>query len=130
MRCVFRARFDVRRREAADLGLRDVRFAVPAGAGDAGTRPSFVTTGLSGYASTGGPADDLTEAARHALRNMLDHLVHAYGFTRQQAYALASVAVDLRVGQVVDSPNHLATAILPTDVITGGAGSAIREGLG
>lgn len=119
MRSVVRARFDLRPREAAELGLRDVRFEIPAGSGADGTRPSFATTGLSGYASTDGPADDLTEAARHALRNMLDHLVHAYGYTRQQAYALASVAVDLRVGQVVDSPNHLATAILPTDIFTG-----------
>ena len=107
--------------EAAERGLRDVRFDVPAAAAAAAPRPMFATTGLSVYASTGGPADDLTAAARHALRNMLDHLVHEYGFSRQQAYAISSVAVDLRVGQVVDSPNHLATAVLPTDIFVGGA---------
>jgi formamidase len=54
---------------------------------------------------------------------MLEHLTQAYGYTRQQAYAISSVAVDLRVGQVVDSPNHLATAIVPTDIFVGGATS-------
>jgi formamidase len=96
--------------------VRDVRFEVPASAADAPARPAFVTTGLSVYASTGGTADDLTAATRAALRAMLDHLVHEYGYSRQQAYAISSVAVDLRVGQVVDSPNHLATAVLPTDI--------------
>jgi formamidase len=116
MRSVFRARFDVRPGEAAERGLRDVRFEVPADVADTPTRPAFATTGLSVYASTGGPADDLTAAARNALRNMIDHLVHEYGYSRQQAYAISSVAVDLRVGQVVDSPNHLATAVLATDI--------------
>jgi formamidase len=119
MRCVFRARLDLRPGEAAERRLRDVRFEVPAGVADPVARPAFVTTGLSGYASTGGPADDLTAATRHALRNMLDHLVSEYGYTLQQAYAISSVAVDLRVGQVVDSPNHLATAVLPTDIFVG-----------
>jgi formamidase len=116
MRSVFRARFDVRPAESAERGLRDVRFEVPADVADTPTRPAFATTGLSVYASTGGPADDLTAAARNALRNMIDHLVHEYGYSRQQAYAISSVAVDLRVGQVVDSPNHLATAVLATDI--------------
>jgi len=119
IRSVFRARFDIRPGEAAERRLRDVRFEVPVAAADTTPRPTFATTGLSAYASTGGPADDLTAAARHALRNMLDHLVHEYGYSRQQAYAISSVAVDLRVGQVVDSPNHLATAVLPTDIFVG-----------
>lgn len=119
MRSTFRARIDVRPGEAAERVLRDVRFEVPAAVSDAAPRPTFSTTGLSGYASTGGPADDLTAAARHALRNMLDHLVYEYGYSRQQAYAISSVAVDLRVGQVVDSPNYLATAVLPTDIFVG-----------
>jgi formamidase len=36
--------------------------------------------------------------------------------TREQAYIVASVAVDLRIGQVVDAPNVVVTAILPTDI--------------
>jgi formamidase len=47
---------------------------------------------------------------------MIDHIVREYGLSREQAYILASVAVDLRVGQVVDVPNYIITAILNKDV--------------
>ncbi|MPZ71275.1 MAG: acetamidase, partial [Actinobacteria bacterium] len=35
---------------------------------------------------------------------------------RQQAYALCSVAVDLKVSEVVDVPNFVISAFLPLDV--------------
>ena len=38
------------------------------------------------------------------------------GSTAQQAYALCSCAVDLRISQVVDVPNFLVTALLPLDI--------------
>ena len=61
-------------------------------------------------------SEDLTLAARDALNHMLDHIVREHGLTREQAYILASVAVDLRVGQVVDVPNYIMTAVLNKDV--------------
>lgn len=61
-------------------------------------------------------SEDLTLAARNALSQMIDHLVRERGLTREQAYILASVAVDLRVGQVVDVPNYVITAVLNEDV--------------
>jgi formamidase len=61
-------------------------------------------------------SEDLTLAARDALLQMIDHIVREYGLTREQAYILCSVAVDLRVGQVVDVPNYVMTAILNKDV--------------
>jgi formamidase len=36
--------------------------------------------------------------------------------SRPQAYALCSVAVDLKVSQVVDVPNVLISAFLPLDI--------------
>jgi formamidase len=51
---------------------------------------------------------------------MIDHIEREYGLTREQAYILASVAVDLRVGQVVDVPNYVITAVLNKDVFTEG----------
>jgi formamidase len=42
--------------------------------------------------------------------------VDTYGLTPQQAYIVASVAVDLRIGQLVDAPNVGVTAILPLDI--------------
>ncbi|HXV78026.1 MAG TPA: acetamidase/formamidase family protein, partial [Candidatus Polarisedimenticolaceae bacterium] len=67
---------------------------------------------------------DLSLAARQALLAMIDHIVAVYGYTREQAYVIASIAVDLRIGQVVDSPNFGVTAILPLDIFeaTGAGG--------
>ena len=59
---------------------------------------------------------DISLAARNALLQMIDHISEEYGLTRQQAYLVASVAVDLRIGQLVDAPNVGVTAILPVDI--------------
>lgn len=61
-------------------------------------------------------SEDLTLAARNALLNMIDHLVRTKGLTREQAYVLSSVAVDLVIAQVVDVPNVSVTAVLNRDV--------------
>jgi len=61
-------------------------------------------------------SEDLTAAARHALIQMIDYIVREHGLTREQAYILCSVAVDLRVGQVVDVPNFIITAVLNLNV--------------
>jgi len=61
-------------------------------------------------------SEDLTAAARHALTQMIDYIVREHGLTREQAYILCSVAVDLRVGQVVDVPNFIVTAVLNLNV--------------
>ncbi len=61
-------------------------------------------------------SESLTLAARHALIQMIDYIVREHGLSREQAYILCSVAVDLRVGQVVDVPNYVITAVLNLDV--------------
>ena len=61
-------------------------------------------------------SEDLALSARDALKEMIDHLVGEYGLSREQAYILCSVAVDLRIGQVVDVPNYVVSAILNLDV--------------
>jgi formamidase len=61
-------------------------------------------------------SEDLTLAARNATLNMIDYLVDTKGLTREQAYVLSSVAVDLNIAQVVDVPNMGVTAILNRDV--------------
>jgi acetamidase/formamidase len=55
-------------------------------------------------------------AARNATLNMIDFLVKTKGLTREQAYILVSVAVDLNIAQLVDVPNLGVTAILNRDV--------------
>ena len=67
-------------------------------------------------ASLANLSEDLTLAARDALIQMIDHIQREHGLDREQAYILASIAVDLRVGQVVDVPNYVVTAVLNMDV--------------
>ena len=59
---------------------------------------------------------DISLAARNALLEMIDYIAETYGLTREQAYVVASVAVVLRIGQLVDAPNVGVVAILPTDI--------------
>ena len=59
---------------------------------------------------------DLGAAARRALIEMLGWLEAERGLERGQAIALMSVAVELRISQVVDLPNPLVSAALPLDV--------------
>ncbi len=61
-------------------------------------------------------SEDLTLAARNALIDMVDYLVANHGLTREQAYVVASVAADLRIGQLVDVPNYLVSAVLPLTI--------------
>jgi formamidase len=49
---------------------------------------------------------------------MVDYLVREHALTPDQAYVIASVAVDLRIGQVVDSPNFGVSAVVPLDIFT------------
>jgi formamidase len=118
MRCRLHVRFHVRKGEAKERGIRDLQFyrddyfaqpelAVP--------RRFYATTGISVRKNGDNESEDVTVAARNALLNMVDYL-GTRGFDRQQAYALCSVAVDLRIAQTVDVPNMLVTALLPLDI--------------
>jgi formamidase len=46
-------------------------------------------------------------------------LLQERGFTRQQAYVICSVAVDLRISNVVDVPNYVVSALLPEAIFDG-----------
>ncbi|HEY7517335.1 MAG TPA: acetamidase/formamidase family protein [Methylomirabilota bacterium] len=61
-------------------------------------------------------SEDLTLSARDALLQMIDWLVREKKLTREQAYTLCSVAVDLRISNLVDVPNFAVTAILDLGV--------------
>jgi acetamidase/formamidase len=63
-----------------------------------------------------GVGPDLMEAAKDAVRAMIAHLGDRHGLDREEAYALTSVAVDLRIHEVVDAPNWVVGAFLPEDV--------------
>ena len=81
-----------------------------------GGRRHFVTTGLP-IRPDGSNADmDTTLAARNALLAMIDWLMAERGLTREQAYVLCSVAVDLRISEIVDIPNPVVSALCPLDI--------------
>jgi formamidase len=57
-------------------------------------------------------SENLTLACRNATLNMMT-LLQERGFSREQAYVICSVAVDLRISNVVDVPNFVVSALLP-----------------
>jgi formamidase len=63
-------------------------------------------------------AENLTLACRNAVLNMIA-LLEERGFSREQAYVICSVAVDLRISNVVDVPNYVVSALLPEAIFDG-----------
>lgn len=94
-----------------DLALTGPRIEtfgpLPGAWNDAG---SIATTGI-------GP--DLLVASRDAIREMIAFLSTDYGLSREEAYVLCSVAVDLKISEVVDAPNWLVSAFLPKGIFVG-----------
>ena len=119
----FVARFEVlkgeatRRRQNDPSFSRDDYFVRPE---TAVPRRFYATTGLSVRRDGRNESEDITTAARNALLNMLDYISDAYGLSREQSYCLASVAVDLKISQVVDVPNMIVSAFLPLDIFERG----------
>jgi acetamidase/formamidase len=92
----------------SDLTLTAPQFSLPASPNT--DLPSFhVCTGV-------GP--DVIEAARDAVRAMIEHLREQYELDREEAYALTSVACDLRIHELVDAPNWVVGAFLPTTIFS------------
>jgi acetamidase/formamidase len=61
---------------------------------------------------------DLTEAARQATRATIEHIRDTYDLDRETAYAVASVAADLRIHELVDAPNWVVGMFLPESIFT------------
>ena len=59
--------------------------------------------------------EDVTLAARNALINMIDLLMER-GWSKQQSYVICSVAVDLKISNIVDLPNVTVSAFLPENI--------------
>jgi acetamidase/formamidase len=60
---------------------------------------------------------DLATAARAATGRMIDLLVSRWGFTEVHAYILCSVALKLRLSQVVNEPVHTVSAAISKDIL-------------
>lgn len=83
---------------------------------DGSTPPRLAYLGSTKVAGLENLSNDINLAARNALDGIIDYIVATYGYDRPHAYIIASVAVDLRIGQLVDAPNVGVTAILPLDI--------------
>jgi acetamidase/formamidase len=66
--------------------------------------PFYATTGVNG---------DLFAASQDAIRAMIDHLGRNYGLSPEDAYLLCSVAVDLKISEIVDGGQYIVSALLP-----------------
>lgn len=85
--------------------------------------PAFQTAGpLSPRTNTGafyatdGIGPDLYAAAQDATRRMIDYMGSELGLSPETAYLLCSVAVDLRISEIVDAPNWIVTAYMPFSI--------------
>ncbi len=81
------------------------------------TYSKYVATVGLGIVGDRVESENATLSARQAVELLIDLLTRA-GYTREQAYVIASLAADLRLGQVVDVPSFTGLAMLPLDVFT------------
>jgi acetamidase/formamidase len=66
--------------------------------------PIYATTGVGG---------DLYAGAQDAVRAMVDHIATRYSLGREDAYLLCSLAVDLKISEIVDAGQYIVSAVLP-----------------
>ncbi|HEY8842960.1 MAG TPA: acetamidase/formamidase family protein [Gaiellaceae bacterium] len=95
-----------------DFAVEAPQYRLPEGA--------LAATERSGYHVCTGVGPDLMGAVKDAVRATVRRLEERHGLGREEAYALCSVAVDLRVHEVVDAPNWVVGAFLPDDIFEKG----------
>ena len=115
---ILHARFRVLTGVAAERGQTDVSF------GNENAERAPLDNSTRFYATTGtclkgdgeNLSEDLSLATRNALLNMVDYIGERCGLSPENALALASVAVNLRISQIVDVPNLTVSAFLPLEI--------------
>ncbi|WP_421773750.1 acetamidase/formamidase family protein [Gracilimonas sp.] len=77
------------------------------------TEPQYET---KDYYAVTAFATTIDEAAKKATRYMIDFLEEEKGMNRQDAYALCSLAGDLKIAEVVDVPHMLVSMHIPKNI--------------
>jgi acetamidase/formamidase len=103
-------RLSVRR----DFTIQAPQYRLPPGA--------LSSTEENGYHVCTGVAPDLMEATKQAVHATIEHLSERHGLEREEAYAIASVAGDLRIHEIVDAPNWVVGMFLPQEIFEQGGG--------
>ena len=87
--------------------------------------PRFTKRGALGRPGDGGEhfatvatGSELLECCQRAVRYMIEHLVNERGLTREEAYVLCSLVVDLKLSEVVNFPSWVVSAYLPLSVFS------------
>jgi acetamidase/formamidase len=82
------------------------------------TAPGPLTPSVDsgGFYGTTGVGPDLYIAAQEAVRAMIDHLAESYDLSREDAYVLSSLSVDLKISEIVDAGQYVVSAVLPLAV--------------
>jgi acetamidase/formamidase len=65
---------------------------------------------VTGYGVT------IDDAAKMAIRAMIDYIVDQTGLSRTEAYVLASLSADLKIAETVDVPHMLVAMTISKDV--------------
>ena len=71
--------------------------------------PFYATTGVNG---------DLYTAAQDSVRAMIDHITTTYSLSPEDAYVLCSLAVDLKISEIVDGGQYIVSALLPEGIFS------------
>ena len=98
--------------------VRDVRIPAPQLRRPPG--PLTRRVDHAGWYATTGVEPDLMEASRQAVRAMIDHLGRERGLSRTDAYILCSLAGDLKICEVVDTPNWVVGCFMPDAIFERG----------
>jgi acetamidase/formamidase len=69
-----------------------------------------------GFYGTTGVGPDLYAASQDAVRAMIDYLADTRPLSREDAYVLASLCVDLKISEIVDAGQYIVSAVLPLAV--------------
>jgi acetamidase/formamidase len=102
----------------------ELRFSVQKGrslpAPQYRTAPGSLTPHVDGGAfyGTTGVGPDLYAGAQDAVRAMIDHVTGRTSLSREDAYLLCSLCVDLKISEVVDAGQYIVSAVLPEAVFT------------
>jgi len=91
-----------------NAGMRQPQYQVP---------KTAVRDEPTGFYATTGVGPDLMQCSKDAISAMIDHLGREYGLDPELAYALCSVAVHLRISEIVDAPNWVVSAVLTEGII-------------